>query len=247
MQLLDDLKRPFNLITFILAILGIVLTIFFYNKSNKEKLLTYYKVTDNALIYDNSNSSNKFKVITSDSSIIKNNIYLIEFVLWNNGDFAIDSLDVREPFKIVLDSAQILSYSIQNEVRPNYSKFTLTKNDSNSLILKWRFFDPHQALKIQVMYASNATKNFKLMANILDILNIPQIEIDNKLRLSTKIFYIVNIIASSLLIFYIYKKQRQSKTSSPYSYVSLVIAYFIMITLTVYAFIVDSQQSFPLF
>lgn len=166
----EDLKKPFNLVTFILAIVGLILTIFFYYKSEKEKSISYNINERTSLIYDSKNSASAINIYDKDSLPIKENVYLINGMVWNSGDYSILKNDIRIPLSISLNnSCRLLDYKITSQKDKSIAKFKLASTNKNTLNVDWKYFDPKYGFRFQLIYVSKDTSLVKLNGKILDI------------------------------------------------------------------------------
>lgn len=177
MGFIEDLKKPFNLITFLLAVIGIGLSVVFYYKSEKKKSISYYVNESSSLIFDSKNSLSAIKIYDKNSQPIKENVYLINGIIWNDGDFPITKSDIRIPIHLTLnDQSAILDYKITKENQKESSKFVLSNKQSNSLNLDWKYFDPKAGFKFQIIYKSKNPSKLELKGKILDIDNFENIK-----------------------------------------------------------------------
>jgi hypothetical protein len=170
MSLSEDIKKPLNIVFLLLAIAGIVLSVFFYYNGRKTKSIAYYINEPSSLIYDSHNSSSAIKVIEKDSTAIRDNVYLLTGVIWNNGDIPVNTEDVRQTIVLNLESAKkILDFKIVRQTDPTVANFNLSRKDSHALNLSWKYFDPGYALKFQIIYTGTDNPAFNLNGKILDI------------------------------------------------------------------------------
>ncbi len=92
-----ELLKPFNLISLLIGLAGLYLA---YD-SIKITNATYLTYDSSIIVYNVNNPSSNLKLLFKDS-LIHENIYLTEFVFWNNGDLPIMPEDVRDTVKLVL-------------------------------------------------------------------------------------------------------------------------------------------------
>lgn len=175
----EDILRPFNYISLSLAIVGIVLAVFFYLDGKRTKSISYH-IDQPSLIYDSENASSAIKVVAKDSSPIDDDVYLLTGIIWNSGNLPISNEDVRKTISVSLSpSEKILDYKIVKQTDRDIAKFLLVKNDNKSLNLAWQYFDPGYGLKFQVIYTGDDNPKFILSGKVLDVKsfsNIKQIE-----------------------------------------------------------------------
>jgi hypothetical protein len=138
---------------------GLTITIFLLQVEKRNPV--YAVKNEPVLIYDNSISSPKIKLLLEDSVQISSNVYITNLVLWNKGRLTITKEDIRKEITVIptnRDSITILDYKIVQETHPGISNFNLIEKD-NSLFLDWDFFDPMFGLEIQVIYAGANSNN----------------------------------------------------------------------------------------
>src|SRR3990172_1134487 len=159
MSFFEDFKRPFNILTILLAIGSIIIGLYFYYNPKKDKKLSYI-ITAQQQIYDSKISSPKITVYDAAKKPINQNIYVVTVTLWNSGSEPIEPQDNRKPFSFKINNCyQILDYKIIKEKDREVSMFDLSidhlsQNASDkSLHINWKHFDPKQGLSFQLIYA----------------------------------------------------------------------------------------------
>jgi len=195
MTFIEDLKKPINYISIVLAILGIASGFFFYLNSKKNKAISYNITEPSSLIYDSKNSSSAIKVIEKDSIPIKDNVYILTGTIWNSGNLPITNEDVRQNLSLNLASSKkILDFKIIKQTDPSIAKFNLTSKDGKSLSLSWKYFDPGYGFKFQIIYSGYENSQFNLTGKILDI-----DEFQKKTDHVSLVYYIVVVIVGFFL------------------------------------------------
>jgi len=170
MTIIDEIKKPFNVITLTLTIFSIALSVVFYFKSVKEKSLSFQLNQPSALIYDSKNSFPSLKMYEKDTIPIDGNVYLLTGAIWNSGDFSFDKSDIRLPLTVVLKKTnRILDFKITKQKDEMVSNFKLTKLNPNSLKIDWDYFDPGFGLIFQIIYIGEENPDFELNGKILDV------------------------------------------------------------------------------
>ncbi len=86
-------KTLFNFILLVLAIVPIFLAFYFYFVPQQFRGITY-DIYEPSLIFDAEKSEHSFLVVYNDSSLIKDNIYLITGKIWNSGTLPLDKSDI---------------------------------------------------------------------------------------------------------------------------------------------------------
>jgi len=195
--------------TILTALISIILAIALYKTSKKEREIVYYLKNEPSKIYDNTNASSRIKLISNDTTIIKENVYVSNLVLWNRGQLEIKKTDIRKPFTIKeKNKAKIIDYKIVNSTKPEISKFILIPKDS-LLFIDWDFFDPNFGLELQVIYSGNNMSQVIIDGYVLGS-GIKEIELKSA-RTETRIKYFVLFsfflaVAIPFYLYYISKK-----------------------------------------
>jgi hypothetical protein len=160
MSFLEDIKRPFNLLTFAIAIVSLLTAFYFYYFPKNERQIAFTS-TSPSLIYDSSVKSPNISLVDSSGQKITANTYLMSFTIWNSGRQPIEPSDVRRPITISFpDAEKILDYKIAKSVDQDVSGFSLSAitNDTskNVLQLNWNHFDPSKGLSFQVIFSQSS-------------------------------------------------------------------------------------------
>jgi len=184
MTLSNDFKRPVNVVFLLLALVGILLSIFFYFTGRKTKAISFQINEPSSLIFDSHNASSAISVIEHDSVPIKDNVYLLTGVIWNSGNESISIDDIRQNISLNLFSAKkILDFKITKQTDPTIAKFNLVKTTDSSIALFWKYFDPGYGFKFQIIYTGDNSAEFNLKGKILDIKEFEKVNTqDNELK-----------------------------------------------------------------
>lgn len=197
-----------NSLGLIIGILGIVISIYIFYSTKTEKIITYYLSSESFKIFDNDliEKSQKITLLRNDSIKIKENVYLLTFSIWNSGNVTIDPEDVRKDLVIkFIGIKEILDYSILKEIDHEISKFNLNKISNNSFQLRWKYFDPNDGLKIQLLFTGVPNLNVEIDSKIINTKINEYVPIRKKPNtISILIFGTIIIIFIFLWIFKIY-------------------------------------------
>jgi hypothetical protein len=172
----NDLKSPSFIISTIIAILAIIFSIYLaYDVEKKMEPVFHYN--DSAIIiYNNMTPDSSIKLL-KDSIIITENVYLTEIILWNKGEESIPMEMVRDSIKIeFLNTKRILDFKIINETHPT-SKFNIYKITENKIGINWKYFDPKNAMKFQIIFTGNRTLNLKFSGYVVGVDKIEKLKI----------------------------------------------------------------------
>lgn len=211
MTLIEEIKKPFNIITLTLTVVSLILSVFFYFDGKKEKNISYQLVEPTSLIFDSKNSSSKIKLFERDSILITDNVYVQTGTIWNSGDFPILKSDIRKQMAIKLNGAKrILDFKIVKQKDASIANFKLMQGDVQSINIGWEYFDPTYGFVFQVIYIGEDNPKFELQGKILDISGFSKVKQDEKID---KKIWIALIIAYSLmtlfLVWRIYRRRNQ--------------------------------------
>jgi hypothetical protein len=244
MSFLEEIKRPFNLFTLLLAIIGIILSIFFYYKSEKVKGISYIIDEPPSLIFDSKNSSSAIKVIEHDSVNINGDVYLLTGSLWNSGDYPISKEDIRLPISLSLgNDNRILDFKITYQKVPNIADFVLIKENPNSLNLGWKYFDPGFGFKFQIMYVGSNISNFEINGNILDIKEFrkrEKIEQKNDFIKWYLLLAPVGILIISILRFFSHKRNSNQYHKG---YLVFIIISLLMLLVSIWIYYINQTTA----
>lgn len=201
MTFLEEIKKPFNLVTLILTIVSLGLSVVFYYNGKKEKNLSYQLNEPTSLVFDSKNSSSKIKLLEKDSVLITDNVYLLTGTIWNSGDIPITKTDVRKKITLDIENAsRILDFKLTRQKDASIAKFQLDKITDKSLQVEWEYFDPGYGFSFQIMYIGNEDPKFNLSGIILDISQFDKVKQSPK---EGRAFSIAIVVAYSILIIYL--------------------------------------------
>ncbi len=215
MNFIEEIKKPFNFISLTIGIIGIFLSIFFFLKSQKSKEISYQFEDTSSLLYDSNNLSSSILISYKDSLPIRNNVYLINGVIWNSGDYEIEKKDVRKVLNIALDNhVKIIDYKILEEKDKSISGFKLNRDSFNTLTVDWDYFDPKFGFKFQIIYENSKPSQINLKGKIFDI---DEFKIENRNNLYDKyltdnitklvgLLFIISIVFKDKIVKNVYLK-----------------------------------------
>jgi hypothetical protein len=171
----EDLKKPSFMISTTIAIIAVIVSIYLSLSSKKEIDLVYYYDDSAILIYNSMNPSSKIRLL-KDSVLVNEDVFISEIVLWNRGDESAAFDKVRDTIKVqFLNCNDILDCKIISESHPT-SKFTLNKISFNTVSLVWKYFDPGNAVKFQIIFTGNKTMSMNWKGYIAGIHEIKRVK-----------------------------------------------------------------------
>jgi hypothetical protein len=158
----------FPLITFII---GIILSLFLYNKSKRSKSLKYVIRTNN-LFKDHTSKLTGLEVKYKTESV--KDLSVSKLMFWNSGKVTIEGKDntEAEPLAICMDGdAKILEASIIKE-NNSASRIELFENEQNSYTLKFDYLDGLDGAVINIVHTGLDSEGITLKGKIKGIKKI---------------------------------------------------------------------------
>ena len=173
MTVLDELKKPFNLLSTAIAVFSLLLSVYFYFESLQRRE-PYYLPYQSAQIYNKAVASPKITVIDSTGKPVSGDIHVLEVSFWNNGKLPIEPSDVRTPIVFEFPNGyRLLDSKVVHENKPAITAFMLfelpiSENSSPRIKLEWAHLDPGLGARIQFIYVGEANPELKINGDILD-------------------------------------------------------------------------------
>lgn len=152
-------SSPFiTVASFVLAIFGIVLAVFFYIRSRRNKEPVYTKKSFN-IIQDFSSKLTDLAIKYKNESV--NNLTITKIAFWNDGRDTINMVDVAEadPLRIsITDDSKILSAEVIYSGNPA-NRFRISDIKENSVKLLFDYIDKNEGGIIQIIHTGKSSKN----------------------------------------------------------------------------------------
>lgn len=173
MPLVEEIKKPFNLLSTAIAVVSLVLSVYFYLEA-KQKREPHYLSHPSSQIYNKANSSPKLHLIDKTGNQIDGDVHVLEFSFWNHGRQSIEASDARTPVFVQFPKGTtILDYSIVRENKPEISAFKLEQTtspdqDAPRLVMKWTHLDPGLGVRIQAIYIGEINPPLIFGGDVLD-------------------------------------------------------------------------------
>jgi len=142
-------------------VLGIILSAFLgYFISIKEREPTLKKDKVTLLIDNNSIKQNPIKIIDSKGAEIAENVSIITFYFFNQGQESIKPDDILEGIKITLPGkGRLLNYKILKSSRDIIDAKLTYDSISNSIKIDFRILEFEDGFTAQILYAGNEEPN----------------------------------------------------------------------------------------
>ncbi len=194
------MRSKINIVSLAITILFGLLAVYFWWDGKKKKEISYFTIDTPSLVFSHKNAYG-LTLYEKDSLLINQDVYLIQGVIWNSGDFTITKEDIRKPLKIsLLNSERILDYNISHQEVSDIPQFTLEKANDNSLLINWKYFDPNYGFKFQIVFIGNESTTLNVNGNVAltqikqITINPKQIEEDNELKMILILFIPLTIL-----------------------------------------------------
>lgn len=173
MTFFSELKKPFNLVSTLIAIFSILLSIYLYFES-LQKREPYYLQHPSSQIYNKAVISPKITVIDNVGKPVIGDIHVVELSFWNNGKTPIEPNDVRTPvFLEFPDGYRLLDSKVVKENKPAVTAFKISDippsaTNAPRVKLEWTHLDPGLGARLQFIYVGEAKPKLKFKGDILD-------------------------------------------------------------------------------
>ncbi len=158
-MVLEDFKRPFNILTLVLTILFGLLSIYFYRVSRQKREIAVLW-SDISTVYNSKSSTPKISVLDADKKLVTNDILLVTLTFWNSGNLPIEPSDLRVPMAVLFKKCdRVLDSTVLKSTDPQLSKFTFETPDvtdapsDKGVIIHWEHLDPNMGAECQFIYA----------------------------------------------------------------------------------------------
>lgn len=158
-----------NLIFLILALLGIIVSIYLYFKGKRRKTPVYLIKTFN-LIKDRVTKLDRVKIVCDERTI--KNLSITKVSLWNRGNEVINKTDIapKEPIRIVVDNDFEILDAIVSKVKNEANNFSiLISPDKKSVIIDFDYFYTNEGILLEVYHTGTSGNNIKLKGSLKDL------------------------------------------------------------------------------
>jgi len=166
------LKSTFSAIGFLIGVIGLILSIYFYQQQKQFKSLSFVVAPKQTLLFSPKQlSTSKLTLLDGSGKPITGDIYSVEAFMWNSGTETILQSDVIVPIEISIPKDIRLL-----EFRPSYiSRLEVTdislSPPSADLKLKvsFRVLEPGDGIRIVFIYEGNKDVTFPIQGGIVGI------------------------------------------------------------------------------
>jgi uncharacterized integral membrane protein len=170
-----------NLITLLLAISGIVFTIYFYSKSKKVKLPIYVVRSIN-LVKEKIQKIDSVQILYSGDKV--SNLSISKIALWNAGKETINSQDValNNSIKVkIKDDFEILDAEILFQKNDANDFKTKISEDNKNIEISFDFFDFEEGIVLQIFHSGNSSDDISVEGTIKSVKCIKRKDVLNSI------------------------------------------------------------------
>lgn len=162
-----------NIIGFLIGILGIVLSVYYYELSKREKEPTFIIDPIKFIILKSSSTHlAPIKILTLDSSEIKGDVTSLTFYFWNKGKEPLKSEDMLTDINLFLShNAKIIDFKILKSSR-DVCKISLIKQSTDSLKLNFKILEENDGFTGQIIFEGSELTQLNIAATIVGVKKI---------------------------------------------------------------------------
>ncbi|WP_128003606.1 hypothetical protein [Piscinibacter defluvii] len=173
MTLFEELRKPFNLVSTTIAVVSLLLSVYFYVASI-QKREPVYLVRTSSQIFSKSVTSPRFTVVDAEGKAVQGDIYVVEVSFWNDGGLPIEPSDVRTPVFVEFPvHHRVLDAKVVGQNKPAISNFRISEQTpvdggGPRLLLAWSHLDPGVGARLQFIYVGDRDAPLTFHGDILD-------------------------------------------------------------------------------
>jgi hypothetical protein len=226
---MSELLRISNLVSYLFGIIGILLSIYFYEVSQSEVTISYRKSSvqlykslgDEFAVYQNGAELRDVKSITR-----------TRLVFWNSGNTPVKIDELRSRPEISFShEVQLLDYRVPLK-SPDIADFTVTR-EGNNLALGWKFFDPSFVLVVDVFHTGRSEDVIPVISFVKGESILEEVRDFNKLWVGVTLILGGSIGGTALFFFMVSKLDKRLPPSSIFKRNLLGVLIMVLILLSV--------------
>lgn len=156
----------FVLVSFLIAIISIILAFIFHSKSKKVKL-PYYSIRSINIVRDLIKKIEDLDILYDGQPV--ENLTITKIAFWNGGSDTINNQDiaVADPLTIVVkDNLRILDANILYTKNQANKLSLITSNDQSKINLIFDFIDKDEGVVIQLIHTGKSDEDIELCGTI---------------------------------------------------------------------------------
>lgn len=153
-----------NHIGTVVGLIGILLSIYFYNLSKQERIPVFEVSKVPTLIADTGEvSESKIRVLDSDGKVIEGEVWSLEFIFYNVGDLPLKKSEVLQDLVIELTKmeSRILDYRINSQSRAKIVNGELSLTESG-IFLSYNILEKEDFIRGQVIFNGDRRTSLEL-------------------------------------------------------------------------------------
>jgi hypothetical protein len=188
---------------FILGIIGLVASYYFYRKSIRIKE-PVYSIKSNNLISGSASTLENLSVIYKDEKV--NNLTVSKVLFYNRGGETITGKDIvnRNFLKISSKSCDVLDSSVI-EVNNSSNNFSVYYDKPSKIVaIDFDYLDQNQGAVIQVIHTGLSSEDITVQGDVMGVQNIVNLRPDRfsvyKTEMSIGLRLIVSLISISIIL-----------------------------------------------
>lgn len=136
-----------------IAVLGIVLSVYFFLESNRYRQISYSVKKPLIKLVDRQNANSSLIVLRADSNLIKDDVNLAVVKIWNSGNEPINKEDLRKLYSINIGSkCKFLEAKIISCDDSTTNKYSVQIENDSTVDVDWLFFDPGSFMDLQLIF-----------------------------------------------------------------------------------------------
>lgn len=217
-----DSNPYFNAASFLLAILGIVFSIYFYVKSQKKREPTYISRTVN-LVRENIQKIDRINILYDGKAV--DNLSITKIALWNNGKETIDCGDVakKNPLRLSIKNDYIFLNAEVIYQKNTSNNFEISISEDHKYIyITFDYFDFEEGIVLQAFHTGNKSSDVMLEGQIKSVSQIRRADTSSSILSS----FLINSLNEKRL------SRKESRTILGWSQLIIGILSLIFVTFT---------------
>lgn len=166
-----------NIISLLLAIIGILFSVYFYFKSKKNKVPTYAVRTIN-LVRDKVQKINTVEILYSGEKV--DNLSISKVALWNDGRDTINKADValNNPIKVRINgNYKFLDTKILYQKNDANDFSVQISNDKSSVDISFDYFDFEEGIVLELFHTGNTSEDLLIDGKVKSVKSISRRDI----------------------------------------------------------------------
>jgi len=186
------MRRFLEITGYIVGIIGLILSIYFYEVSKKEREPTFItEPVRTEIINSEKLVNNPIKVLDSNGQILSRDLTSVRFYFWNKGKEAIKPENLLE--NIIISTGQgtrIVNYRILKEAR-KINGISLKSVDSNSIGVNFKILEFNDGFTGELLIEGDSKAQISIKGTIEGANSISSFALTNYKVLGKTIFYVI--------------------------------------------------------